>query len=199
MCVTGGQPGGGHDGDLLAALDLVAAVFVGLDEQRVGDVLDLGVVVWGAFVDGEDAVGSRRRGAAVRWLRRDGSGGRIAGRVLRRLLRYGDGLRGGIGGQEDRGREGCDQHQRGGEGCVAHPHQGLLTAAVPDCGRALGAACVAVMRPRRTAAAGVSTRWPLPCRYNAIDWAVVPSAPRSRRLAGGIAQFACRNYAAAER
>ena len=34
--VAGGQRGGGHDGDLLAALDLVAAVVVGLDEDRVG-------------------------------------------------------------------------------------------------------------------------------------------------------------------
>ena len=66
--VVGGQRGGGHDGDLLAALDLVAAVVVGVDEHRVGDVLDLGVVVWGAFVDGEDAVGRgsvSRSGRAV--------------------------------------------------------------------------------------------------------------------------------------
>ena len=67
--VAGGQRGGGHDGDLLTALDLVAAVVVGLDEHRVGDVLDLGVVVRRAFVDGADAVGS------VGVAQRSGGGG----------------------------------------------------------------------------------------------------------------------------
>ena len=33
-------------------------------------------------------------------------------------------------------RDGGDQRERGGEGCVARSHQGLLTAAVPRCGRA---------------------------------------------------------------
>ena len=135
VCVAGGQRSGRHDGDLLTALDLVAAVVVGLDENPGGDVLDLGVVVRGAFVDGADAGGVGRGRAAVRGLRLGGSGGRIAGRVLRSLLRDGGGLRGGIRGQEERGREGGEQRERGGEGCVARSHQGLLSAAVPPCGR----------------------------------------------------------------
>ena len=54
------------DGDLQPALDLVASIRVGREQQIGGNVLNLGVVVGGAEVDGADAVGVFGLGAARR-------------------------------------------------------------------------------------------------------------------------------------